>query len=87
MSDLTKETLEDAAPFTYCVVHMFGPFKVKVKQSEVKCYGAMLTCLAIRAVHIEVSHSMTTNSFFSQDQRRLIKRQGNVRQIPSDNSA
>lgn len=86
MSDLTKETLEDAAPFTYCVVHMFGPFKVKVKQSEVKCYGAMLTCLAIRAVHIEVSHSMTTNSF-SQDQRRLIKRQGNVRQIPSDNSA
>ena len=38
MADLPKDILKEAVPFTYCVVDMFGPFKVKVKQSEVKCY-------------------------------------------------
>ena len=44
----------------------------------------MFTCLANRAVHIEVSHSMTTDSFI-QALRRLIARKGNVRQIRSEN--
>ena len=44
----------------------------------------MFTCLAKRAVHIEVSHSMTTDSFI-QALRRLITTKGNVRQISSDN--
>ena len=44
----------------------------------------MFTCLASTAVHIEVSHSMTTDSFI-QALRRLIARRGNVRQILSDN--
>ena len=57
IADLLKDRFEGAAPFTYCAVDMFGPFKVK--QSESKHYGAMFTCLAGRAVHIEVSHSMT----------------------------
>ena len=56
----------------------------KVKQSEVKRYGALSTCLASRAVHKEVSHSMTTDSFI-QGLRRMITRRGNVRQIRSDN--
>ena len=63
---------------------MFGPFKLKAKRSEVKCYGAMFTCLASMPVHIEVSHSMTTDSFI-QALRRLIARRRNVRQIPLDN--
>ena len=57
---------------------------IKVKQSEVKRYGALSTCLASRAVHKEVSHSMTTDSFI-QGLRRMITRRGNVRQILSDN--
>ena len=44
----------------------------------------MYTCLASRAVHIEFSHSMTTDSFI-QALRRLIARRGNKRQIRSDN--
>ena len=44
----------------------------------------MFTCLASRAVHIEVSHSMTTDSFI-QTLGRLITRRGNVRQIHLDN--
>ena len=63
---------------------MFGPFKIKVKRSEVKSCGVIFTCLESRAVHIEVSHSMATDSFI-QALRRLIARRGNVRQIPSNN--
>ena len=63
---------------------MFGPFKKKLKRSEVKRYDAMFTCLVSRAVHIEVSHSMTTD-FFMQSLRRLITRKVNVRQIRSEN--
>ena len=84
MADLPKDRFQEAAPFTYCAVDMFGPFKIKVKQSKVKRYGAMFTCLASRAIHVEVSHSMTTDSFI-QALRRLIARRGNVRQIRSDN--
>ena len=84
MADLPKDMLQEAAPLTYCAVDRFGPFKIKVKRSEVKRYGAMFTCLATRAVHKEVSHSMTTDSFI-QALRRLIARRGNVRQIPSNN--
>ena len=59
---------------------MFGPFKIKVKRSEVNCHDAMFTCLASRAVQIEVSDSMTIDSFI-QALKRLVARKGNVRQI------
>ena len=84
MADLPKDRFQEAAPFTYCAFDMFGPFKIKVKRSKVKRYVAMFTCLASRAIHIEVSHSMTTDSLI-QALRRLIATRGNVRQIRSDN--
>ena len=86
MTDLPKDRFQEATPFTYCAVDMFGPFKIKVKQSEVKCYGPVFTCLASRAVLIEVSQSRATDSFI-QALRRLIARKGNVVQICSDNGS
>ena len=80
MEDLPKDRFEEAVPFTYCAVDMFAPLEIKFKRSEAKRYGAMFTCLASRAVHIEFSNSMTTDSFI-QALRRLIARRGNVRQI------
>ena len=44
----------------------------------------MFTCLGRRAVNIEVSHSMTTDSLI-QALRRLIASRGNVGQIRSKN--
>ena len=64
MADPPKDRFQEAAPFTYCAVDMFEPFKIKVKRNEVKRCGAMSTCLASRAGHIEVSHSMTTDLSF-----------------------
>ena len=82
MADLPKDRFQEAALFRYCAVDLFGPFKIIVKQSEVKRYGEMFTCLASRSVHIEASHSLTTDSFI-QALRRLIARRENVRQIRS----
>ena len=53
MADLPKDRFEEAALFTYCAVDMFGPFNLKVKQSEVKSYGEIFTCLPSRTVHIK----------------------------------
>lgn len=40
-------------PFTIVGIVCFGPFTVKRGKSNVKKYGVIFTCLAMRAVHIE----------------------------------
>ena len=49
-----------------------------------KRYGVLFTCLAVRAVHIEVAHSLDTSSFINA-LRRFIARRGSPRVIRSDN--
>ena len=74
----------ETSPFTCCGVDMFGRFYIKEKISEFKRYRAMFVCLASRAVHIEVTHQINTDSFI-QVLQRMIARRGNVRLIKSDN--
>lgn len=47
-------------------------------------YGVIFTCLAIRAIHIEVVPSLETDSFINA-LRRFIARRGQVVEIRSDN--
>ena len=63
-----------------------GPFIVKQRRSEVKRYGAIFTCMASRAVHIEVTFSLDSD-YFILALRQLIARRGNVRSIYSDNGS
>ena len=84
MGDLPEDRLSTEPPFTYCGIDMFGPFLVKDGRKTQKRYGAMFTCLSSRAVHIETTNSMTTDSFI-QALRRFLSRRGNVRIIRSDN--
>ena len=60
--DRTTET----PPFTYCGIDMFGPLYIKEKISELKRHGAMFVYLARRAVHIEVTHQIDTDSFIQE---------------------
>ena len=62
----------------------FGPFTIKERRSELKRYGALFTCMASRAVHIEVTHSLEADSFI-QSLRRFIARRGSIRTLWSDN--
>ena len=85
MADLPVDRLTpDQPPFTSVGIDYFGPFQVKRGRSLVKRYGVIFTCLAIRAVHIEVSHSLDTDSFLLA-LRRFIARRGQVKEIRSDN--
>ena len=86
IADLPKDRVNEAPPFTYCGIDLFGPFIVKERRSEMKRYGALFTCLASRAVHIEVVASMETDSFIMA-LRRVIARRGNIRTIRSDNGS
>jgi len=74
----------DKPPFTFVGIDCFGPFSVKRGRSLVKRYGIIFTCLTIRAVHIEVIHSMSTDSFVDS-LRRFIARRGKPEIIRSDN--
>ena len=62
----------------------FGVFSVKQGRSLVKRYGCIFTCMTVRAVHLEVLHTLSTDSFISA-LRRFVARRGNVGHIYSDN--
>jgi hypothetical protein len=83
MADLPKERVEPSPPFTYCGIDCFGPFSVKEGRKEVKRYGLIITCMAMRAVHIEVLDDLTTDSFIN-GLRCFIALRGKVRMICCD---
>lgn len=62
----------------------FGPFNVMVRRSVEKRYGVLFTCLASRAVHIEIADSLNTDSCIMAMQR-FIGRRGTPSHIYSDN--
>ncbi|XP_071491771.1 uncharacterized protein [Diadema antillarum] len=74
----------DKPPFSYVGVDYFGPILVKQGRSRVKRYGCLFTCMNSRAVHIEVAHSLDTDSFINA-LRRFIARRGKPERIVSDN--
>ena len=51
-----------------------------------KRYGIVSTCLSSRAIHLEIVHSLTSDSFI-QALRRFTCRRGNVQSIVSDKGA
>ena len=57
VADLPEDRFEEAPPFTYCTMDMFGPFTVRVTRSDMKHYGTIVICLASVTVHIEVTQS------------------------------
>ena len=62
----------------------FGAIMVKSTRSRVKRYGCVFTCLAVRAVHIEIAHELTTDSFI-QAFTRFITRRGLPIEVYNDN--
>ena len=57
---------------------------MKQGRSTVKRYGCIFTCLAVRAVHIEMSYSLSTDAFINV-YRRFVSRRGAPSVIYSDN--
>jgi hypothetical protein len=87
MSDLPRDRITaENPPFTHVGIDCFGPFEVKRGRSQIKRYGCIFVCLASKAVHIEVAHSLDTDSFINAVQR-FIARRGPPRELRSDNGS
>ena len=84
MSPLPYERVNvGSRPFRYCGVDYFGPFKVRSGRSDRKRYGCLFTCMQSRAVHIEIAHSLSTDSFIMA-LMRLVNRRGSPEIMFSD---
>ena len=84
MADLPEvRVVPEKPPFTFVGVDYFGPLEVKQGRSRVKRYGCLFTCLTTRAVHIEIAHSLDTDSMINA-LRRFISVCGYPEQIRSD---
>ena len=85
MANLPEEKVcTPEPPFSHVGVDCFGPLLVRRGGSTVQRYGVLFTCLAGRAAHIEVAHSLDTDSFIHA-LRRFIARKGQPQRIRSDN--
>lgn len=71
-------------PFTYTGLDYFGPIMVAVGRHTEKRYGALFTCLTVRAVHIEVVNTLDTSSCILAI-RNFMARRGTPREFFSDN--
>ena len=54
MANLPESRMEDAPPFSLSGMDCFGLFIIKERRKERKCYCLLFTCMASRAVHIEM---------------------------------
>ena len=84
MADLPEDRLQfNQPPFFITGVDCFGPFYVRKGRSQMKKYGVIFTCMTMRAVHLEVVDSLSTDSFLCA-LRRFMSRRGQVGTIISD---
>jgi hypothetical protein len=85
MGDLPKGRVDVSnPPFTNVGVDFFGPFMVKRGRSLQKRYGCLFTCMTVRAVHLEVSFTLDTDSFI-HCLHRFMSRRGCPKRIFCDN--
>jgi len=82
---LPKERVNMARPFSMVGVDYFGPLNIKIQNQQNKVYGALFTCMVIRAIHLEMSYDLSGTSFL-QAYRKFIARRGIPAVIYSDNA-
>ncbi|XP_055602700.1 uncharacterized protein LOC129751299 [Uranotaenia lowii] len=71
-------------PFTFVGVDYLGPVEVSVGRRREKRWIVVFTCMVIRAVHLEVAHSLSAQSCLMSI-RRFISRRGPATEYFSDN--
>ena len=62
---LEEQMTPDKPSFSFVGIDHFGPLIVKAGRTHLKRCGCLFTCLTIRAVHLEVAHSLTADSFIA----------------------
>ena len=86
MSPLPDVRIEPGQRAFYaCGVDLFGNFFVRVGRSSAKRCSCIFTCLASRAVHLELVESLSTDAFLGAFFRILCARGFAVKHVFSDN--
>lgn len=86
MADLPEcRLLLDDPPFTTVGMDYFGPFLVRKEGAQVERYGVIFTCLAVRAVLLEVASSLDTDSCLNAI-KRFVARRGQVKMYSDNNT-
>ena len=77
MADLPPERIMPfSPPFSFTGVDLFGPFNLKYgRNKSIKAWDALCTCETVRAVHLEIVESLSTESFL-QALRRFMSHHG-----------
>lgn len=84
MGSLPKMRLKPfIRPFSYIGIDYFGPMLVVLGRRVEKRWGVLITCMTSRAIHLEVAHSLTTDSCIIA-LRNFIARRGTPLEIISD---
>jgi len=88
MSDLPEDRVEEASPFSYVGVDVFGPWEVVARRTRgghaaSKRWAVLFTCLVLRAVHIEVLEDLSSSAF-TNALRRFVSVRGKVKMYRSD---
>uniref|UniRef100_A0A453YZM1 Endonuclease n=1 Tax=Anopheles gambiae TaxID=7165 RepID=A0A453YZM1_ANOGA len=85
MAPLPKQRLTAfVRPFTFVGLDYFGPLLVRRGRAQEKRWVALFTCLTIRAIHLEVVSSLSTDSCILAV-RRFVARRGAPVEVFSDN--
>ena len=63
---------------------VFWSLVVQRARSTTKKYGVLFTCMTVRVIHLEIVHTLDTDSILNP-LRRFIARRGKPKQITSDN--
>ncbi|XP_044572125.1 uncharacterized protein LOC123257373 [Drosophila ananassae] len=71
-------------PFKSTGLDYFGPLLVTVARHQEKRWVALFTCLTTRAIHLELTHDLSTDSCILAI-RNFICRRGPVHRLRSDN--
>ena len=71
-------------PFSRFGIDYFGPLTVTVGRRSEKRYGVLYTCLATRALHVELAGSLDTDSFLLAFSR-FVSRRWAPAEVFSDN--
>ena len=83
MASLPEARFDQSRPFTAVGIDYFGPLQVRKFRKTEKRFVLLITCLATRALHLELACGMDTNAFLMA-LRRFIARRGKPRVIYSD---
>ena len=85
MASLPKVRFDMSRPFACVGLDFFGPLTVRKFRRTEKRYVLLITCLATRAIHLELANSLDVDCFLMALRRFIARRGARPRVIWSDN--